>query len=82
MTWNIEHRSLIEVNTDPQRRCYNGCHAKSELIWSNWLPLQPTTSIDADLRLFFWRDLNDYAISQRGESARKEFRKVETQTAT
>jgi len=27
-------------------------------------------------KLLFWRELNDYAISQRGESARKEFRAV------
>lgn len=26
-------RRRIEVNTDPQRRCYNGCHASSELRW-------------------------------------------------
>jgi hypothetical protein len=27
--------------------------------------------------LAYWRDLNDYAVSQRGKSARKEFRIVE-----
>jgi hypothetical protein len=26
--------------------------------------------------LLFWRELNDYAVSQRGESATKEFRAV------
>jgi len=29
-------RKQIEVNTDPQRRCYNGCHASSELVWTDW----------------------------------------------
>ena len=24
------------VNTDPQRRCYNGCHASSRVDWSPW----------------------------------------------
>jgi len=28
-------------------------------------------------RLEFWRDLNDFAVSQRGKSARSEFRSVE-----
>lgn len=29
-------RSHIEVNTDPQRRCYDGCHARSEMQWTGW----------------------------------------------
>ena len=29
-------RKQIEVNTDPQRRCYNGVHAKSEMVWTDW----------------------------------------------
>mgnify|MGYP000721130010 CR=1 FL=1 len=24
------------VNTDPQRRCYNGCHASSRIEWGSW----------------------------------------------
>ena len=78
MTMTIEIRVQNAVNTDPQRRCYNGCHAKSELIWSPWTWLEfeidPTK---ADRRLQFWRELNDYAISQRGESARNEFRAIQ-----
>lgn len=35
-TFTIKMRKRIEVNTDPQRRCYNGCHAKSELRWLEW----------------------------------------------
>jgi hypothetical protein len=31
-------------------------------------------------KLLFWRELNDYAISQRGESATKEFRAVPVTT--
>ena len=60
------------INTDPQRRCYNGCHYKSELVWSDWEELDYTDKPKE--RLIFWRDLNDYAISQRGESARAEFK--------
>lgn len=71
----IERRRQVLVNTDPQRRCYNGCHARSELQWTpwDWLELDvPEEKVEA--RLAFWRELNDYAISQRGESARCEFR--------
>jgi len=70
----IEHRRLITVNSDPQRRCYNGCHYSTETFWSAWEELQDTTPDKAKDRLAFWTDLNDYAVSQRGESARQEFR--------
>lgn len=76
-THSIETRRRIEVNTDPQRRCYNGCHARSELQWTewDWIDLEvPEEKLET--RLKFWRDLNDYAVSQRGESAKREFRAV------
>lgn len=75
MSYNIEFTSKIEVNTDPRRRCYNGWHAKSELVDLPWSLLElevPAERVEG--RIKFWRELNDYAISQRGESARKEFR--------
>lgn len=34
--YRIYSRTQHEVNTDPQRRCYNGCHAKSEWVWTDW----------------------------------------------
>ena len=75
---NIEMRKQMLVNNDPQRRCYNGCHASTELVWTGWEVLEydvPSERIEA--RMKFWRELNDYAISQRGEGARREFRAVE-----
>lgn len=74
---DILSRSRILINTDPQRRCYNGCHFSSELIWSEWAVLELGVSDKIDERLKFWRELNDYAVSQRGESARKEFKVTE-----
>lgn len=71
----IEQRKRMLVNTDPQRRCYNGCHASSELQWTKWEVLESNinpTKIEA--RLVFWRDLSDYAVAARGESARSEYR--------
>jgi hypothetical protein len=32
----LQCKKSWEENTDPQRRCYNGCHASSELVWSDW----------------------------------------------
>lgn len=73
----IECRKLVEVNTDPQRRCYNGCHASSEMLWTPWDWLELDVDEDkVEQRLAFWRELNDYAVSQRGESARCEFRAI------
>lgn len=76
-TYTIETRRQIEVNTDPQRRCYNGCHFSSELIWTAWESLNSGVSAETvESKLTFWRELNDYAVSQRGASARCEFRAV------
>jgi hypothetical protein len=71
----IQCRTLIEVNTDPQRRCYNGVHAKSELVWTAWADLDDASPDRVEARLTFWRELNDYAVSQRGKAGTlKEFR--------
>lgn len=72
---NILDRMQILVNTDPQRRCYNGCHFSSELVWTPWKVLEYNIKPEsAERRLKFWQELNDYAVSERGESARKEFK--------
>ena len=72
-------RHCREVNTDPQRRCYNGAHFSSALVWTDWELLDRlATQSDADRKLRFWTELNDYAVSQRGPSAKREF-KVECQ---
>lgn len=68
----IQHRKHIVVNTDPQRRCYNGVHAKSELQWTTWGELCSVTPDSAERRLKFWRDLNAYSVSVGG--ARCEYR--------
>lgn len=70
----IFHRKQIEVNTDPQRRCYNGCHFSSEFRWTSWESLETVPEERAEKRLTFWRELNDYAVSQRGKSAVCEFK--------
>lgn len=78
MMYNIVCRSRRLINTDPQRRCYNGCNFSEELIWSSWEILEYKLPEDKiERRLEFWRELNNYAISQRGESARSEFKSIE-----
>ena len=77
--YTIMHRKRILINTDPQRRCYNGCHFSSELVWTAWEELDYAATLEkAEARLKFWTELNDYAVSQRGEEAKSEFKIVET----
>lgn len=76
-------RLRILVNTDPQRRCYNGVHASSEWQWTDWSELEPCVAPEKEAaRLKFWQELNDYAVSQRGPSARREFKLESCTTLT
>jgi hypothetical protein len=76
-------RECYEVNTDPQRRCYDGCHFSSEIVWTAWSTLDRLPNAEAAARkLKFWRELNDYAVSQRGEGAKREFKIVEQKEVT
>lgn len=74
----IEISRQYTIITDPQRRVYNGCvfsskqaFAPFELLESNIAPE------DAEERLAFWVDLNNYAVSQRVETARNKYRLIE-----
>lgn len=70
----IMHRRKVFVNTDPQRRCYNGCFYSYEYVWGRWEVLGYIKPEEQESRLKFWRELNDYAVNERGESARSEFK--------
>lgn len=70
---NIESRHRILVNTDPQRRCYNGCHAKLEFHWSDWGVLEYDVK-DPERRMQFWTELNALAVQDRGPGAERQFR--------
>lgn len=76
--YTIMTRQRRLVNTDPQRRCYYGVHAKSELRWGGWerLVVGLETLEDAEAKAEWWRDLNQYAVDARGEEARREFKVV------
>ena len=68
----IQQRILREVNTDPQRRCYNGAHFSSEMQWSSWGDLELVAADKVKSRLTFWRELNAYSVSVGGKP--REFR--------
>jgi hypothetical protein len=77
----IQYRKWIEVNTDPQRRCYNGCHAKSEMQWTAWGDLETNLTANITDRLKFWKELNEYAVKSRGKiNTLQEYRVITAQT--
>ena len=64
--FEISRRRLVEICTDPQRRCYDGCFFKSEIAWTDWevMSHEPASRVDPVLK--FWRELNAYAVGERG----------------
>lgn len=34
--YQLQVRKRIVINTDPQRRCYDGCNFSEETVWSAW----------------------------------------------
>ncbi len=59
-------------------RCYNGAFFDAEHRWGAWEELDRLPdAATAERKLKFWRELNDYAVSQRGEGSRREFKVVE-----
>lgn len=52
-------RRQIEVNTDPQRRCYYGAHFSSEMVWTEWADLFALkTAEDAAESLKLYQSIN------------------------
>lgn len=82
MGMNIETRRKQLVATQgSRRRCYNGCFHSSdwETVDTDWETLELNVAPEnVENRLEFWRDLNAYAVSQRGVGARREFRAKES----
>lgn len=75
--YNLEVKGKVFVNRDPQRRCYNGAWADAVYVDGDWVVMEYDVPVDKhEERLEFWRDLNDYAVSQRGDNAAKQYRIV------
>lgn len=68
-TYVIERRQGGMVNTDPQRRCYNGCNFSEEFQWGTWGLFEGEgrnwTKEHAEQRIKFWEDLSEYARKER-----------------
>lgn len=78
----VQTRRRQIINTDPQRRCYWGVNAKEEAVWTFWEDLEHLRSDeDAEKRMKFWKELNDYAVDARGEGARNEYKIKEESNA-
>ncbi len=71
MLYDIWERRRCEFCTDPQRRYYYGTWASSAWAWTPWEVLE--SNVPAE-RIEFWKDLNAYAVRERGQSAKKEFK--------
>lgn len=70
-------RQYTEI-TDPQRRVYNGCAFSSRQSFKPFETLESGLSPEeVNQRLEFWVDLNNYAVSKRGETSRNKYRIVE-----
>lgn len=56
--YQIECRKKIEVNTDPQRRCYDGVHARSEMRWTEWQGFGRYTKEDGEESIACFKAIN------------------------
>jgi hypothetical protein len=55
--YTVQSREQFEHNTDPQRRCYDGCHFSSEWRWTEWRDLGSyATMEEAEESARDWRD--------------------------
>ena len=78
MKLNLLMRHKVFVFDDPMRRCYNGAYGKHHYEWSSWETLHSNIDKEKGKDIIeYWENLNDFAVSQRGESAKKEFKLIE-----
>lgn len=72
-------KRTLTPTANSQRRCYNGCFPSSdwEQGWTewDWISLKLTEK-EAQKKLEFWKSLNDFAVKERGLTAKKQFRIV------
>ena len=57
--YTLMARKQIEVNTDPQRRCYDGCYYSSEMQWTEWAVVShPATKEDGEDTMATFQRIN------------------------
>lgn len=77
VSFQLETRKQITINTDPQRRCYYGVNASEATAWSDWICLEFNIKEEkAEERLKFWRELNDYSQSVGGKKSEFRIKKI------
>lgn len=68
--YRIYSRKQVEVNTDPQRRCYNGCHFSSEWVWTKWVYMGAVFSEEEAISsVQSWQNLNPKRHEYKYEKA-------------
>jgi hypothetical protein len=70
MTHEVHIRRGRLINTDPQRRCYNGAYFSSHIEWSEWehwddAPSEEAAQLTARL---FARDTQQLKVVAKGAS--------------
>jgi hypothetical protein len=61
-------RKKIVVNTDPQRRCYDGCNFSEETVLTEWEEIYSSSSKD---------DLEDSAVRFKRINKNSEYKVIE-----
>jgi hypothetical protein len=51
-------RKKLIINTDPQRRCYNGCHFSSKEVWGDWELIGVYSRENAESSLKTFKEIN------------------------
>lgn len=85
MKFKLEYRKKIERNTDPQRRCYNGCYFSSVMEWTEWQLLFISINDRTDLEMTaenFHRinPTHEYRITEIQEPIKRIFDMKENET--
>jgi len=56
--YQIATRKQVMVNTDPQRRCYNGCNFSEELQWTAWASFGRYSKEDGESSIATFKAIN------------------------
>lgn len=56
--FSIKHRRPLVINTDPQRRCYNGCNFSEETVCSEWRVFGRYNREDGESSIAFFKTIN------------------------
>lgn len=56
--YSLYVRKKITINTDPQRRCYNGCNFSEEDVWTNWEFIYSSSKENVEESAHVFKELN------------------------